>query len=208
MLKDSLIILAAGKSSRMKGAHKLLLSIDGVSLINRILQQSLMLPDVEVVVVVGNRKEEVLSSICNYDNIYIVESDDASLGIGSSVSSGVAALSENIRSIGVVPADMPYLMSHHIKSTFQRLQPGENSIIRPICYDSKKIGHPVIFDATYRADLEKLRGDYVGKDLIKKYQCCVKYLHTKDSAYFVDIDSPEDWKSCLNDYKHRIKNLN
>jgi molybdenum cofactor cytidylyltransferase len=106
------VILAAGFSSRMKQLKPLLplgeVTVTGYAI------STFQSIGVEVFLVVGNRKEEVISGI-NSRGIIIVDNPDFEKGMFSSVQAGIKHLGKEHQSFFILPVDIPLVEMATVK---------------------------------------------------------------------------------------------
>ena len=108
MNEIAIIILAAGKSSRMRGQDKLAKTIKGVAQIRRIAMAACE-TCANVFVTLPNAAHPRSSFLLDL-NVNIVPVAEAHLGMGRSIASGVACLtSQKLSAAMIIPADMPEL---------------------------------------------------------------------------------------------------
>ena len=103
------IVLAAGRSSRM-GENKLLLEIDGVSLLRRAVTRAIAAGLDPVIVVLGHEAERALRELENLD-CRTVLNEDYGGGMGTSLKAGIAAVPESAAAAVSILADMPFVTS-------------------------------------------------------------------------------------------------
>lgn len=101
------VVLAAGTSSRM-GAHKLLLRLEGESLIRRVVRTLREVPVRDVVVVVGYDRAAVEAELTGLD-VRFARNENYALGMGSSFAAGVRALDDGVEAALFVLADRPFV---------------------------------------------------------------------------------------------------
>lgn len=102
----AIVLLAAGKASRMGGPHKLLATFDGISLV-RIMAERACATGAPVFVVTGHRHPEITALLAGLP-IENVHNPDFESGMASSIVAGFGAASAS-GSVGVLVmlADMP-----------------------------------------------------------------------------------------------------
>ena len=94
----SAVILAAGQSSRMGNSIKALLKVDGVSFLERIIN-NLMETDVgEIVVVLGAHCNKIIETV-KLENIKVVRNEDWETGQLSSLRAGIKNLDRRSRGV-------------------------------------------------------------------------------------------------------------
>src|SRR5262249_36957043 len=110
------IVLAAGRSSRMGPANKLLTEIDGVPMAARAVDAALASPARPVVVVLGQEAERLRAALAGRDVVF-VHNPDYAAGMSGSLKRGLAALEPDVDGAVVCLADMPRVSA----GTLQRL---------------------------------------------------------------------------------------
>jgi len=187
----SLILLAAGRSSRM-GYPKGLLSVGDTTLIEFQIKRFLKMGGVEIIVVVG--KEHTLYKKCleSY-KVILVENLNIDAGPFYSVTLGVKAASNN--SVLILPVDVPLATKDEMEQIFQCR--GDGVIAQH--FETKKGGHPLLIRESV---LKKLRGinhfsdqrlDYFLKDekfKIERVDCCHPYM-------FLNLNNESDYLNFL-----------
>lgn len=175
------IVLAAGLSSRM-GDNKLMKIIDGMPMIEKVLESMIPFCD-RIIVVLGHRREEVERVLKRYDQVEIVVNDDYQSGMFSSVKAGCKAIHGD--RFFLTPADMPFVQPE----TYKAMLETEGEIVVPSM--NRHSGHPILIQSKLAAeiatsDVQHLRA-YLAK--WKKTYMCVE-----DEGIFIDIDTPEDYE--------------
>lgn len=181
-MKTESIILAAGLSSRA-GRNKLILEIDGISIIERCI---LSMQDYcsKIIVVGGHRIEDIHRSTKKYPNIILIYNHNYLSGMLSSVKYGLNFLEGN--RFFIQPGDLPMIK----KSTYESLLNINEDIVIPT-YRGKK-GHPALIK-THLADeiLNDLNINSL-RDYIKQKGSTT--LEVDDPGILLDVDTIEDYK--------------
>ncbi len=150
------IVPAAGLSRRFGGPNKLLQPWDGGSVVGSVVQ-TLVETGLPVIVVTGRDANLVSEAAGPSRSVFNPKFED---GLGTSIAAGVAA-SEPCQGFLIALGDMPGLRAEVVRmllEAFQLAPPG--SLLSPVYSEEpERPGHPVLFDSTYRADLEALSGD-------------------------------------------------
>lgn len=194
MKNVGLIILAAGKASRM-GKPKQLLIYQGSSLISHAVKIGLNSICKSVVVVLGAYAEQIKLEI-NKLAVQIVENPDWETGMASSIRAGVAAIKEsnsNLDAVIIALADQPLISEAVFDRLIQSYQQTGNRIIAS-AYDDI-VGVPALFDRALFQKLMLLEGDKGAKALMRKYQDEVLAIEIPEAA--IDIDTPDDYEKLL-----------
>lgn len=180
------ILLAAG-SARRFGGHKLLHSLpDGIAVgaaSARNLQQG-----VTQVLAVVRTDDHQLAAMLRAEGIATVACDHADRGISASLATGIRATPDADGWL-ITLADMPWIRPQTIRAVAAMLENGA-SLAAP-CYGGR-LGHPVGFARTFRADLLNLSGDRGARELLRKKNNCLQQFHCDDPAVLLDIDRLED----------------
>ena len=194
MKNVGLIILAAGKASRM-GKPKQLLNYQGTSLISHAVKMGLNSICKPVVVVLGAYAENIKPEIDKLP-IQIVENPYWETGMSSSIRAGVAAIKEsnsNLDAIIIALADQPLISEAVFNQLIQSYQETGNIIIAS-AYDDI-VGVPALFNKNLFSELINLEGDRGAKALMGKYKNEVLTIPVAEAA--IDIDTQEDYEKLL-----------
>lgn len=135
------IVLAGGKSTRMK-QNKMLLLIDGKPIIYWTIKPFLSLVD-KVIVVTGKYHEEIKEALKDLP-VEIVRNENYELGMFSSVKKGVEVVNHDFM---IIPGDCPFVSTETIKKIIN----GKGDIRFPK-YLSKE-GHPLYIKYKYKEEL-------------------------------------------------------
>ncbi|NLY46153.1 MAG: nucleotidyltransferase family protein [Tissierella sp.] len=181
-MKTEGIILAAGLSSRV-GANKLILEIDGITIIERCI---LSMYDycTRIIVVGGHNIDEIYFSTKDYPKVDLVYNQDYLSGMLSSVKTGLKVLAGD--RFFLTPGDYP--MIH--KATYQAMLKVNEDIVVPV-YNNKK-GHPVLMN-TYLSD-EIINDLHINslRDFIEKKGATT--LEVVDPGVLFDVDTIKDYE--------------
>jgi len=191
--KVEVILLAAGKSSRMGDSHKLLREIDGVPLLRRTVM-ALMTSRAGAVHVVLPPNAPAQRDTLNGLGVDIVVAKEAHKGLAASLKAGIEALPKDCAAVIVALADMPDVTAAHLDQLIAKFAPqNEHYIITPVAPNGKR-GNPVLFDQRYFEALASLQGDRGAKPLIDQAGEYVISV-SMDGGVLVDLDTPEAWEA-------------
>ena len=143
------IILAGGLSTRMR-QFKPLLPLGEGTITDRVIATFLSC-DIDVILVAGNRQDELQKGIKKWD-ITIIENPDYTKGMFSSIQAGTRLLQPSHRAIFVMPVDIPLVRSSTIKRLLDVAEEQPDSIIFPV-FDKKR-GHPPLIPSSLIPELE------------------------------------------------------
>ncbi|MGF7163421.1 molybdenum cofactor cytidylyltransferase [Rhodoligotrophos appendicifer] len=182
------IVLAAGRSTRMEGANKLLEPVDGKVMVRRVVEAALASRAAPVLVILGHQSERVRAALAELD-VMFVENSAFSEGLSSSLKSGIAALPTGVDAALVCLGDMPFVTASHLDRLIAGFSPSDG---RSICVSVSqgKRGNPVLWGADYFSDIQELRGDIGAKHLMSRYASEVCEIEM-DDAVLIDLDTPE-----------------
>ncbi|MGB4398780.1 MAG: nucleotidyltransferase family protein [Daejeonella sp.] len=188
----SIIILAAGDSSRL-GSPKQLLPFSGKALLQRAIDNAKKCEPDQVIVVLGSRKQLIENEI-NQDGAIIVENQDWKSGIASSIRTGINELkniSVNTDAAILMACDQPFADENILQALIQEHTRSGNAIVGS-SYDNTK-GIPALFHKNLFSDLLALEGDSGAKKLFEKYKGLASFVSFQKGG--IDIDTSEDYKN-------------
>ena len=184
------IVLAAGSSSRMEGANKLLLPWEGGCVLQVVVEQICEVGLGEVVVVTGHQRAEVEEALSRYP-VRLVHNPDFAEGMAASIRVGVeAAVSEQgyLFALG----DMPQIAGNTMLKVAEALKSSE-TIAVPVCAGRR--GHPVAIGSAHRDALLALTGDRGARSVLAKNAANVVEVPVEDEGIFVDVDTQESYRN-------------
>ena len=185
----SILILAAGASSRMRGRDKLLESVAGKPLLRHVVEMA-QHPGLNVTVALPAQRPDRTAALAGLvvRRLYIPNVEE---GMALSLRLGVAALPPDHACL-IMLADMPELDSADIAQMIAayRLAP---DMIHRATDPLGKVGHPVIFPPWARADLLALKGDGGAKPLFLGHKDKLVFVALPMGHATTDLDTPEDW---------------
>ena len=190
----AILLLAAGRSTRMGGPNKLLQETDNAPLVVHAAKAALASQAVEVVVVLGHMagdvKAAVEKAVGKNKKLRFVTNPDFADGLSTSVRTGIAALGKDIDAAIVQLGDMPGVGSGLLDRLMAAFSPVEG---RSICVPTVagKRGNPVLWDRRFFAEIAQVSGDTGAKHLIGEHADLVCEVEMSGQAAITDIDTPE-----------------
>lgn len=185
------LIMAAGDSRRFGPEDKrCALLPDGRSLLaTSVANAQQAFTHLRVVI----REDDDIGVLGLSEDVPLIHTRQAHLGLGASLAEAVTALSrdpslDDIDAVAILLGDMPYLQPGTLLTLQHLATPG--AIIRP-CLEGSQ-GHPVIFGRTMWPALEALTGNDGAKGVIKQYAACLNGCPVSDAGVLRDIDVPAD----------------
>jgi molybdenum cofactor cytidylyltransferase len=185
----AVVILAAGFSSRMKQLKPLLPLGDAT--VTDVAVSTFQNLGVEVFLVVGNRKEEVISGI-NSCGITIISNPDFEKGMLSSIQAGIKELQKEYQGFFILPVDIPLVEAATIKKIMDAGIAHPQSIIYP-AFTGKR-GHPPLIPSGLVPEILAWKQDGGLKAYLKSKEKFAINIPVEDSFILFDIDTPEDYK--------------
>jgi len=185
----SAILLAAGKSLRMKGENKLVKKFRGIPLIKHSVKNILESEIDELIIVLGYQKENIEQLINRDEKIKFVFNKDFETGMASSIKTGLNSLSKNTETFFICLADMPLVnfnvYNHLIKSKNQK------HILVPT-YKGQK-GNPVMFDISMKAKIMNITGDTGAKKILELNKDKILKLEISDQSIIQGFNTQKDF---------------
>lgn len=182
----TIVMLAAGRSSRMRGRDKLMEDVDGDPLL-RLMARRAVKAGVPVRVVLGPDQPARRAALQGL-TVEIIEAEDAD-GMAASIRAGVAGLSGPVL---LALADMPEITANDLYLMVSLAAKAPKAIVRAATKDGRP-GHPVLFPADLLPDLARLTGDTGAKSILTREAARLHLLPLADDRALVDLDTPEAW---------------
>ena len=187
----TLVLLAAGSSSRMRGEDKLLRKIGTKTLLRHSVEVALASNIDQCVVVLKKGASDHKKTLQGLP-VDIVEVDDAGLGMSASLRAGILAIETKPCAVLVGLADMPDLTPSHYNQVLAAYNPAVNHFIVCPITPSGQRGHPVLFDTKFVENLAGLKGDTGAKAIVNTVPEWVVDI-PMDAAVSLDLDTPKAW---------------
>ena len=194
----AVLVLAAGRSTRMGGPNKMLADANGAPLVVHAVKAALESQAIEIVVVLGHMADQVRAGIENAipgrSRLRFVTNPDFVDGLSTSVRTGIGALSSNVDAAIVQLGDMPGVGASLLNRLIAAFSPVEG---RAICVPTVggKRGNPVLWARRFFPEMATLSGDSGAKHLIGEHADLVCEVEMTGEAAITDIDTPEALKA-------------
>ena len=193
------VILAAGKSTRMNGTDKLLKIKNKITLITRVVKNAIDSNVSNVHVVLGHNAENRLKSLAGLPITWHL-CPDYNEGMAASLRFGMRKISSSADAVIIALSDMPLVTAKDYSILIENYNTEKGHEICQSVSDSGKRGHPVLFGRRFFESLLALEGDEGGRSIIFRYQDYLKEVPTSGQGAVIDINSESDWKK----WKHLI----
>ncbi|MBU6165796.1 MAG: NTP transferase domain-containing protein [Alphaproteobacteria bacterium] len=175
------LLLAAGRSSRFGGEHKLLALWRGQPLVAHVADAIAAAGLPPPLVVLGHDGERVRAALAGRAARFVVAADWAD-GMGRSLAAGIAAVPADWDAALVCLADMPAVEAGLIAA----LAAAAGDVVMPT-WDGRR-GHPVRWPRAAFGRLRQLSGDQGGRALLADF--AVTEVAAPSPACLIDVDTP------------------
>jgi molybdenum cofactor cytidylyltransferase len=188
------IILAAGLSSRL-GKPKLLLPLNGRSLIRRTVEQVIAGGGgvwEEIIVVVGHEAARVQEELEGLP-IRTVFNPQFALGMSASLIAGLQAISPQAEGAMIFLGDQPLVSKEVVRRMLAVFRGSRRPIVVPV-YDGVR-GNPVLFSSSLFSELMTVEGDKGGREVVMRDPERVAALAFPSDLAPRDVDTWEDYEA-------------
>jgi molybdenum cofactor cytidylyltransferase len=184
------VVLAAGKSERM-GENKLLLCLNGKTLIENVLDGLAAAGISEQVVVLGYKLEDVLGVIKpRLGRLKIVLNVNYEAGMTSSFQTGLLVLS-NVDAAFLVLGDQPIMEPKLLGTMIQMMEKNAEALIACPIHNGKK-GHPLLFRKQLFGEIFSLKTTQTIRAIVHAHADQLVTLEAPEWTT-IDIDTPQDY---------------
>ncbi len=190
--KIGAIILAAGQSSRMGAANKLLESIDGQPMVRCVVRTVLDVGFDAVLVVTGHESKTVQTILSDLPIAFAHNPNYAS-GLSTSLSTGIKALQTShpdLDGIMICLGDMPRITPDNLTALKGAFESSGNACI-VIPTTNGKRGNPVLWSRDFFDEISSLKGDVGARSVIGHYPESIVEVDLNTDAIFLDVDTPD-----------------
>ena len=178
------LVLAAGSSLRM-GRNKLLLTLNGETIVRRVTRHAIATLD-PVVVVLGHEAEVVRGELAGLPCRTTVNPDHAQ-GFHTSLRAGLAALPPNVDAVVVVLADMPLVTPAMLAQLVERYRQSGAPLV--VSQYGDTFAPPHLYSRRFFPDLAQ--SEESRKQVIRRYRAEAVVL-SWPAAALSDLDVPAD----------------
>jgi len=185
----SIIVLAAGSSSRL-GESKQLILIDGKTLLEKSALAALNSGAEHVVVVLG-AQAALHKKVIEKLPVKIVINDDWQKGMGNSLKAGLSHLTTHYpetKAVIIMVCDQPFLTSEHLKKLITAFQKNPTEIV--VSTYNQTNGVPALFSRSLFNQLLQLEDNQGARKIIHHHPGTL--LQVAFPKGEIDLDTPED----------------
>lgn len=183
-----ILLLAAGRSSRMGGPNKLLASFDGEPLICRVARRAVAAKAARTIAVLGHQAADMAPLIAG-TGIETVENRDYAHGLSTSLKAGIAALGDRVDGALVMLADMPGIETADLEKMIAAFRRAGGTAVIRATHNGKR-GNPVILPRALFEAAMHLEGDTGARHLVEQGELDVVEVELGEAAS-VDVDTPD-----------------
>lgn len=162
----TIAVLAAGQSSRMAGANKLLAIFDGKPLVRRSVENAMQAESGRVIAITGHMAGDIAASLAGLD-VAIVHNPAYAFGLASSIKAALVAAPANCDGLMIHLGDMPAVSARHIRRMVDCFRQHDgNAVIRAVSDEGER-GNPVIMPRQLFEAVSALSGDVGARHIIE-----------------------------------------
>ncbi len=160
-----IVLLAAGRSSRMGGPNKLMAMFGDQPLIRRIAERAAASHAAGTVVVTGHEAERIETVLDGMD-VKFARNPDFATGLASSLKAGIAALPTDVAGALIVLGDMPGVTTADLDRMIEAFKAaGGRSIVRAT-HEGRR-GNPVLLPRSLFPAVAALQGDTGARHIVE-----------------------------------------
>ena len=187
------ILLAAGRSKRLKSENKLIKLYKKKPLINYSLKTLHKSKVNKVIVVLGYQKNEIKKIIKkNKKNIFVFNKEYKK-GMASSIKVGLKKVTKKDKGFIIVQSDMPFIKSSDINKICNSIK-SKKYLVYALTY-KKRVGNPIGFDVSIMKKFKRIKGDVGAKFMVKRLKNETKFIKVNSLKYFKDFDKVSDFRA-------------
>jgi len=186
------IVLAAGASSRMGGADKLLQQVDGMPLLTRQVRLARAATRADVIVALPPEPhprypalEGITCSVCPVPG--------ADEGMNASLRAAFSCLPLTAPAAALLLGDLPDLTLNDVKAVLGAVDFSQKNRIWRGATEDGKPGHPVVFHRDLFPAIQTLRGDSGAQEVVQTAKDRTVLVPLPGTRARADLDTPEAW---------------
>ncbi|WP_099823398.1 nucleotidyltransferase family protein [Oceaniglobus indicus] len=186
----TILLAAAGASSRMRGSDKMLERITGRPLLTVLAERALVTgcPVLVALPPDAGARRAALAGL----PVKTVTVHHADLGMGESLRRGAARVAPD-QAMMVMLGDMPEIQADDLTRLLDAYDAENGRTIVRACSTDGTPGHPVIFPPDLLPCFADLRGDTGARSILKAQAARIRPVALPDRRALTDLDTPEDW---------------
>ncbi len=181
------VVLAAGLSSRMAPASKLLMHLGGRPLVRHVAETAIDTGLDPVTVVVGHDGDAIRAAVAGLP-LRIINNNDYEEGVASSIRAGVRAIAAEVDAAVFLLGDMPLVAPRHLRPLLAEVAAEPDRGVCIPTYRGKR-GNPVLWSARHFPRLLALSGDQGARVLFREFAAQIVEVEMPDDGVLVDVDT-------------------
>ena len=187
------ILLAAGRSKRLKSENKLIKLYKKKPLINYSLETLHKSKVNKVIVVLGYQKNEIKKTIKkNKKNIFVFNKEYKK-GMASSIRVGLKKVTKKDKGFIIVQSDMPFIKSSDVNKICNSIK-SEKYLVYALRYKNR-VGNPIGFDVSIMKKFKRIKGDFGAKFMVKRLKNETKFIKINSLKSLKDFDKVSDFRT-------------
>jgi molybdenum cofactor cytidylyltransferase len=187
-LSTAAVILAAGASRRM-GRNKLLLPLEGESLVRRVTGRALGAGLIPVVVVLGHEAERARTELAGLD-VEVTLNPSYTGPTSGSLHRGLERLGPDVAAAVVLLADMVLVTEKMIRAMLEVATRSDAPLV--VSRYGDIMAPPLLFRRALFPELLAWTGEGCGKVVVQRHQAEAAFVDWPVAA-LTDVDTPEDF---------------
>lgn len=191
------IVLAAGMSTRL-GRPKHLITLDGKTLLARVVAAALESELAEVILVLGHEAGRVLAALGSprcQERLRTVVNERYEDGMAGSLHAGLLPVKEQYPAVMFLLGDQPLIDAGIINLLLRRFWSSNKDICVPV--QGERRGNPVCFSHRFYEQILGIQGDKGAREIIGSHPRDVLLVEIDSPSLFLDIDCAEDLERLL-----------
>ncbi|MDH6229642.1 molybdenum cofactor cytidylyltransferase [Mesorhizobium soli] len=163
--KVGVVVLAAGRSSRMGGPNKLMALFGDRPLIRLTVERALASNAATTVVVTGHQADRIEAALSGLA-VKFVHNPDFATGLASSLKAGIAALPPDITGALIVLGDMPGITADDLNRMITAFKSGGGRPVVRATHEGRR-GNPVLLPRSLFPAVAGLQGDTGARHIVE-----------------------------------------
>ncbi|HKV42599.1 MAG TPA: nucleotidyltransferase family protein [Blastocatellia bacterium] len=188
-IRVSAILLAAGKSERMR-RFKQLLPLDGKTFVECCVDNLLASRASEVIVVTGFKEAQVRHAIGDR-SVRLVYNPDYEQGMATSIKRGFAELSRESDAALIALTDQPEIGTCVIDQIIDGYGETRSLITLPV--HRGRTGHPILIDVQLAPEIQGMDPGLGLRQVVRAHPNSITYVPVQAESILLDFDYPEDY---------------
>jgi len=191
------VVLAAGASRRM-GRNKMLLELEGESLVRRAARRALAAGLSPVVVVLGHEADRTRAALAGLP-VEIALNPEFTGPTSTSLHTALELLGHDVDAAVVLLADMVHVSEAALAELVRRARTSEVPLV--VSRYGDVTAPPLLFRRALFGELLAWTGEGCGKAVVQAHKHEALYVD-RPAAVLVDVDTPEDFQAAQHAISH------